>query len=191
MGTTSGIDGSARAALSAWGACKTHPCSSLVSTRQSCRIESAVTYPKQGPLLQSTRQCFDVHALRSSRNGTLSPLSISRFFSGLSGPAFLLDNVFRVDFAPSHSKQTIEASATRQFSRGVSKASSAIRLESPSRANIVSRGVNSFRSQKGVNPCQVFAPVNLSKQTTEVRKGCQFFAMCFSTAEKSQIAETA
>jgi hypothetical protein len=86
----------------------------------------------------------------------------------------------QVEFAVTNSKQTIGAPATRQFSWGSPKAISAIRTESPSRANIVSRGITPFRRQKGDNQNQMFSAASCRKQTMATQNKCQFFAMVFA-----------
>jgi len=87
----------------------------------------------------------------------------------------------RIEIAVSHSKHQVGTQSTRQFSAA---------CPSPI-FQFPFSNFAPFSSEKGVKPCQVFSPVSYSKQTIEVQKGCQFFAMCFSTGRKSQIAEPA
>jgi len=76
----------------------------------------------------------------------------------------------RIEFALTPSKQRIGASATRQFLGDFFSPIFEFRISS----------FVLFRPEKGVNQIQVFRAARHSKQTPGTRKGCQFFAKCFS-----------
>ena len=93
-----------------------------------------------------------------SRRGCRRLIGVAPYFRA---PARLYDlhtraismrQCFQVEIAATHSKQRIGAPVIRQFCWG-----------SP--------------AQTSVKPCQLFSPVNHSKQTIETQIKCQFFAM--------------
>jgi len=97
----------------------------------------------------------------------------------------------RTEIAASRSKQTIGTQSTRQFSGECSGMFFETRFSRFVRrglfpASIFRFPISNFASQstkKGVNQNQLFAPATHSKQTLDLRKGCQLFAMVFRGSE--------
>jgi len=122
--------------------------------RQIALVESGLTGCKQTVVVRPNRQIFRGSAMFGFQ--TSAPVSTRK--------------EFQVEIALSHSKQGIGTRPTRKYFRG----SPALIFKS------AISNLESSDSKKGVNQNQVFACASRSKQTLGARKGCQFFAMCFS-----------
>jgi hypothetical protein len=117
---------------------------------------------------------------RQRRTGGATCMSASRFscsnfeifnfkfrFSGFTSTR----QCFQVESAATHSKQTIGVRATRQFFEGSPKAIFEFRISSFALSV----------PKKGVNQNHVFLRASRSQQTSAAQKGCQFFAVLFSS----------